>query len=286
VSIQEEDENLNEGLAMDLFNEGHTSQAVEMYKKLIERYPEKADYYRGQLEIISDDVNDDFSTEETPLSDYIESSGSLVDTKPFNEEPSKPTAEDKSTDLPEEKIQEQTADSEVDVPSFFEQIDIVDREKPETTQSFVPNEIVHQEDEPQSKIEEEEIVEGTPPGYDSDVTESAAIFLFNQGRNEEAIAIYRALMKKQPERKDYFAAQISILQNEPFVAEDTTTTNQDNADEEELTDDDVDFVNESTALMLFNQGKIDAAIEVFEKLKVRYPEKAAHFASQIAILKS
>lgn len=46
------------------------------------------------------------------------------------------------------------------------------------------------------------------------------------------------------------------------------------------------LVTESFARILENQGKIDKAIETYEKLSLKFPEKKAYFAEKIAALKN
>ena len=311
IPVIEEDENLNEGIAMDLFNEGRTKEAITMYKQLIERHPEKKAYYEGQLEIISDGVDLDFFEEESDTSvsetpensvqspivedhqqeegsskvDVIEELDKVDDNskeetiaeiiKPIEEEPEKIITEDK---------QDQKSDIAENTPDFFQSIDTEAYLEPENIQPevFEQKPIV---DEPTGQTEEVATNRGDA------ASESAAIFLFNQGRNEEAIEIYRRLMDQQPERSDYFLAQISILQNEPFITEEASTQKDNGSEESKVEEDTIeteeeDFVSESMALILFNQGKLDEAIQVFERLKEQYPEKAAHFDSQIDILRS
>lgn len=46
-----------------------------------------------------------------------------------------------------------------------------------------------------------------------------------------------------------------------------------------------DLASESLALIMVRQGKKDRAIEIYERLMVRQPEKMAYFADQIQKLK-
>ena len=301
--VVEEDENMNEGVAMDLFNEGRTDEAIAMYKQLIAKYPEKKGYYEGQLAIIADDT--DLSSMTTD--DSVDSSSKVEETNEVEDE-SKPAevvsnlvtkdreeeekldAIEPSIDLEvKTPIKEESKTSETtDTTDFFQSIDTEAYLEPETSKE-VEQEVFEQK--PILDDVQFEKANEVPENKESKVSESAAIFLFNQGRNEEAIDIYRQLMDQQPEREDYFLAQISILQNEPFIAEEvlpteTASDEQVEADADKTDGAGEDFISESTALILFNQGKVDEAIQVFERLKEQYPEKAAHFDSQIDILRS
>ncbi|HAS47009.1 MAG TPA: hypothetical protein DCS93_41380 [Microscillaceae bacterium] len=301
--VVEEDENMNEGVAMDLFNEGRTDEAIAMYKQLIAKYPEKKGYYEGQLAIIADDT--DLSS--TTTDDSVDSASKVEETnevedesKPAEvvsnlvtkerEEEEKPDAIEPTIDLEvKTPIKEESKTSETtDTTDFFQSIDTEAYLEPETSKE-VEQEVFEQK--PILDDVQFEKANEVPENKESKVSESAAIFLFNQGRNEEAIDIYRQLMDQQPEREDYFLAQISILQNEPFIAEEvlpteTASDEQVEADADKTDGAGEDFISESTALILFNQGKVDEAIQVFERLKEQYPEKAAHFDSQIDILRS
>ncbi|OJJ23850.1 hypothetical protein BKI52_05735 [marine bacterium AO1-C] len=294
--VVEEDEHMNEGIAMDLFNEGRTDEAITMYKQLIAKYPEKKGYYEGQLAIIAEDTDlSSLTTEESETSSkLVEEVENDVNTSKQDDFSSISIEADKTEDrfTSDEVIkpieEESKKSEEKETTDFFQSIDTEAYLEPETSKE-VPQDILDNTlaDQTSSQENKQEILENK----ESNVSESAAIFLFNQGRNEEAIDIYRQLMDKQPERRDYFLAQISILQNEPFIAEevakDATTTDEDINDEtEESNQEEDDFISESSALILFNQGKVDEAIQVFERLKERHPEKAAHFDSQIDILRS
>ncbi|MEO1655230.1 MAG: tetratricopeptide repeat protein, partial [Bacteroidota bacterium] len=45
-------EDLSERMAIQLFNQGKTTEAVEVYKKLIEKFPDKKTYFLSQIEIL------------------------------------------------------------------------------------------------------------------------------------------------------------------------------------------------------------------------------------------
>ena len=278
---------MNEGIAMDLFNEGRTDEAIAMYKQLIEKYPEKKGYYEGQLAIIAEDTDlSSFTDEESATSSPIIQETNQEEDQPAPEEEIKPS---ENLEVSESVQDESTSSTVEETTDFFQSIDTEAYLEPEVDTKALEEEVVY-EQKPIDDIQPE-ATSKVPENKDSNVSESAAIFLFNQGRNEEAIDIYRQLMDQQPERRDYFLAQISILQNEPFIAEETATkeTTQDEEvsnDTEKTNESDEDFISESTALILFNQGKLDEAIQVFERLKEQYPEKAAHFDSQIDILRS
>jgi tetratricopeptide (TPR) repeat protein len=112
------------------------------------------------------------------------------------------------------------------------------------------------------------------------VTESQAIFLFNQGKNEEAIKIYEQLMARNPLKATYYENQIKVLKGADLdKAKETKISNVSvNGGDNEP--------NEGMALQFFTQGKTEEAIAIYEQLMAKHPEKSTYFASQIEILKS
>ncbi|MCS6821807.1 MAG: tetratricopeptide repeat protein [Microscillaceae bacterium] len=285
---QDTQEEISETIAMDLFNEGKQEEAILMYKKLIKKYPGRKSYFQRQLAILTDDESY-LSYGEEDEDEQIESKATLQESKvevdttstPFiqpkeiehkkdletaisrisYELPAKPTTEHIETDYSsklEINPHTQSTEKEVDkkyVSSFFDDI----------------------EDDYEAKPQPATIL------YESD-----AILLFNQGKTQEAIEIYEKLIKQNPEKRDYYLNQIHILKSFEKPTEPTSENKVENFFEKiDITPKAIDEdISEIDAISLFNQGKIDEAIEIYRKLILKYPEKRNYYNSQIEILKS
>lgn len=77
-----------------------------------------------------------------------------------------------------------------------------------------------------------------------------------------------------------------FIQNEPRIVPDKEN---DYSEEEEIADqsikDDQEFISETLAMIYQRQGKINKAIEIYQKLSLKFPEKKRYFANLIEELK-
>ncbi len=130
----------------------------------------------------------------------------------------------------------------------------------------------------------------TNSNYEEDFTETKAIYLFNQGRNKEAIEIYEKLLEKNPQKASYYLSQINVIKSlEPElkpISQLNPTPSFISKEEEEPSNDNV--LSERLAIQLFNDGKLQEAIEIYNQLKAKEKreDKIAYYDQQIAILKS
>ncbi|NJL13677.1 MAG: tetratricopeptide repeat protein [Microscillaceae bacterium] len=117
--------------------------------------------------------------------------------------------------------------------------------------------------------------------------ENQAVLLFNQGKTQESIQVYEQLLERNPQKASYYLSQINVLksnlavESEPSLKKSTPTPNtpwKEHPEEE--------AIDERLAIELFNEGKVEEAVAVYEKLMNRYPEKKSYFRQQIEILKS
>ncbi|MDX2302124.1 MAG: tetratricopeptide repeat protein [Microscillaceae bacterium] len=133
---KEETDYINESEAIMLFNQGKNAEAIRIYESLIVKNPQKASYYRSQINVLR----------ETELG--------------LN---------------PENALSKKTEDSLQNQSGSFTPIDL--------------------------------------DAYTEEISERAAIQLFNLGNTGEAIAVYEKLILKFPEKKSYFLSQIEILRS-------------------------------------------------------------------------
>lgn len=153
ISVTDEDDIDDEKEAVFLFNQGKTKEAVAIYETLMQKFPNKKDYYRRQIQVL-DGYNLENNREEAGNTPVIESPNEVIG----------------------------TAESTEENLSFFDNLDIDTEES-----SYAID--------------------------DDSLSEGQALDLFNEGRTEEAVKIYKLLMEKNPEKADYYRNQIDILKN-------------------------------------------------------------------------
>ncbi|MCU0437654.1 MAG: tetratricopeptide repeat protein [Raineya sp.] len=163
--------------ALRLFNEGNTKESIEIYEKLKEISPDKAEYYQSQIDIFKMDFSAiELKEDDVLLQDFLET----------------PAPKDETHDL---KVESVEIEKEVIVEKVTEYI-----EKKE-------EELV----EPLEKNTEEKSLEEVET--EKEVTEQQALAYFNEGKISEAVEIYKQLMLQNPDKKAYFASQIEILES-------------------------------------------------------------------------
>ncbi|NJO01801.1 MAG: tetratricopeptide repeat protein, partial [Bacteroidia bacterium] len=211
--------NLNEGKAMGLYYDGKVKEAIEMYENLMAAYPDKHSYYHDQLITL---VGPDYEKyKDTPAETEVshqprekeKDSGSRsffegIDAYEPEPKPAYPTNNylPLPTDTPDKNADNDTT------ASFFDSLEPQEPEEPEEQPDFYPasDEDTLRPNEPTPDYP----TYTNPPEEESHyLNESQAILLFNQGKNDEAIAIYENLIARNPEKASYYMSQINVLKD-------------------------------------------------------------------------
>ena len=224
-----------------------SDEAIAMYKKLMELYPDKSTHYQEQLNALvgskaSDDTPQDQNTTETSTintdQSFFEGIGSQDDTPDssisdipetqsasddtINQDSSHNNLDTTIADSPETTIADtpkseepiiNTTESDDANQSFFDQISNDNQDTPPTLSSELAND---SNEDLTSSVPDVTSLE--PIGLDNAeetdyINESEAIMLFNQGKNAEAIKIYEMLIHKNPQKASYYRSQINVLKD-------------------------------------------------------------------------
>lgn len=293
----------NEGLALGLYYDGKEKEAMDMYKKLMEFYPEKRDYYRDEVIMLVGKKTyksyfDDFIQSEPQNSPAQETAviENFKDTVVFDIEASKNLPEE----MPQISLQIEETGNQNTVNSFFEDIEsesentntfesppttyLSEEEKPyfDNIESLTFPESIA--DLPPLEIPAPEEAHALPTAIDAEaifLTENQAIAFFNQGKLDLAVDIYEQLIKQNPIKTAYYESQIRVLREtiretlRPAKKVETQTQSDENEEP-----------SEDLAIRLFMQEKTAEAIGVYEKLIELNPNKRTYFLRQIEVLKS
>ncbi|TAF67292.1 MAG: hypothetical protein EAZ55_02940 [Cytophagales bacterium] len=287
TTIDTEPENpLTESQALKFINENEWQAALDVYQKLKKLSPEKADYYENQINILEETLNQhniQKITEET-----TEENISFFDTILEEQE----TTQDATTYTPENFIQTTTT------------TDIQEEYETESSNTIVLKEGFLMEQDAAEAAEDKSLKsEANNPIELSQVdnpNEALAMQYFNAGDTAKAMELYKKLILFNPEKETYYLRQIEILSSdiETLNQEYTTTPEKTDKKEENImveeekittfapTIENNDEISETTAIQYFNEGNMTKAIQVYEKLMEKYPDKKDYFQSQIEVLKS
>ncbi len=166
-----------------------------------------------------------------------------------------------------------------------------DAQAPETEEPFE----IKPEPKPDTSFFDELKEEDTPPSrtgsyLDDDLVEPKAIYFVNQGRNKEAIEVYEQLLERNPQKASYYLSQINVIKNleleqKPALKPTKNPAPEPKVEEEPSSE---NMLNERLAIQLFNDGKLEEAIDIYNQLKAKEKreDKIAYYNQQIAILKS
>ncbi len=315
-------EEVNEGKAMGLYYDGKIEESIAMYQRLMELYPDKKEYYTVNLRtLVGEDLDKYLPSSESPLKD---SSPSPQDTtqsffdgisqeepnppaeeiqntvvEPENKElgttlnePSTPSENASYTDTPaetktpqpEEPLEpENTVQNEIipeikrDTGSFFDQIP----EDPEPFKLPAKETILDPQDEP-------EIASLTDHDNQAEVTSEA----LPEQKIEETPVQEKPSKEEPPSERQATESTIPAevdpnpepeAESEPSALEaspeETPATPEGSQDLDEQ-----NYLDESEAILLFNQGRSEEAIDLYQQLIERNPQKASYFKSQIQVL--
>jgi tetratricopeptide (TPR) repeat protein len=105
------------------------------------------------------------------------------------------------------------------------------------------------------------------------------------GNTDETIGeIARAIQNKPDKKQTLIEKFLEAQPKMPQVKDQESESPMDSQKQKELEND--DFVTETLATIYAQQGYYKKAIQIFEKLSLKYPEKSTYFAAQIEKIKT
>lgn len=276
------DDSVTETLALSYYQKGEIEQAVEIYQKLLIKYPDRENYYSNRIQELQQELAkqseekisltelnpDELSTETTSFFDSLDED--LEKIEEIKEDAS--ISEKKAIQLFNEKryqeaiaVYELLIAKDVDKADYYlKQIEVLRQE-----QDF------HQKT---SSLEENNTAV-VLDNLDDEVSESKAMALYGQGRRDEAIAMYQVLINEEPDKKAYYESQLTILSEEG-------NSNVPDSVFSSETSTDANVLDENTAMNLFIEGKVEEAVQIYQQLITLHPDRADYFQKQIEVLKS
>jgi len=293
----------NEGLALGLYYDNKVPEAIDMYKKLMEIYPERREYYQEQVMMLVGKKIYNASFEQinktSPKEIVLEiqpEAQIVVEPETETQVVIEPETETQVVIEPETETQvvvEPETERQQSIQDFFEDIEIepisqISRNLAINTNAYLTNEekpfFDDIEDFAIAPIEKIETPQPDATTIDAEVvflTESQAISLFNQGKMQDAIAIYDQLIKQNPPKTSYYQSQIRVLretiQEALRPAKKSVMENKPAENEEP---------SEDLAIRYFTMERTAEAIAIYEQLMEKHPEKRKHYLRQIDVLKS
>lgn len=305
-------ETVNEGKALGLFYEGKKKEAVQMYRHLMEMYPEKSEYYHenmmdlvGNKYILREIENTPDTSEDSTkptISDVIAEPEKTITAEDFNEialplDIQTPTAEEsievnKAKHLHEEPISEFEQDffdnhSEAvnqiteDENEHFAQLISLDAEhdQEEIIDTYNPLEEVT----PLLDVEENTIItEDKNKSFFDTITDTST--------QVEENGFFESIEPKAIQENEILEIPRNFIVEDELSQIENKTTNEIAFEipiqsEEINNQEEEHYYSESEAILLFNQGKNQEAIFIYEKLIQSNPSKANYYANQIQVLK-
>lgn len=278
------DDSVTETLALSYYQKGEVKNSIEVYQKLLIKYPDRESYYYGRIKDLEGELQqqeeanltklnpNELSTETTSFFDSLDED--LEKIEETNEDSS--ISEKKAIQLFNEKrYQEAIAVYELLVAQdsekadyYLKQIEVLRQE-----QDFQQKTSDLQEDSTPTVVEDNHL--------NDEVSEAKAMALYSEGKREEAMTMYQTLIQEEPEKKAYYESQLAILSDEG-----NTNTNLSNSDFSSEVSTQENTIDENTAMNLFIEGKVEEAIKIYEQLSSLYPDRADYFQKQIEVLKS
>ncbi|TAE08137.1 MAG: hypothetical protein EAZ95_17530 [Bacteroidetes bacterium] len=260
----------NEGIALGLYYDGKEKEAIEMYKKLMEFYPEKKDYYQEEAIMLVGKKAYFASFENVPAK--------TTEAKQAGEQENLPTAQTET--LP--TVEAEQAGEQEALPTA----------QTETLPAVEVVQAGEQENLPTAQTETLPTVETEQAGEQENLptaqnTENTNIHEFFEHIETPVEVSHKPEIPQNEylteEERPFFDSIEKLEASEPVQTElpplEIVQTDSPTIDEEAV------FLTESQAIAFFNQGKLDASVNTYEQLIKQNPIKTAYYESQIRVLR-
>jgi tetratricopeptide (TPR) repeat protein len=309
----------SEKIALDFFHDGKIEGAEEVFKQLVQINPQKASYYYKQLAILTDKpeyltlAEENEPKEDEEVAPFFENipEASLSETETLINQSSESTSffegigseDDINTSEISREIEEDTISSD-DLQEENESINLSKVENTYKDNISFFDEI--EEDVPDNSFFEETEA-NTDKVYNLDsliaapiqkapnqVTEDTSSFFAELEALDDIHIVERVADDTDPfEELKRKSSDVSETE-EPFVFKpeskpDTSFSNQiedKNQPPLRQSQQKTEELSEEKAVYFFNEGKNKKAIEIYEQLLEKNPQKASYYISQINVIKS
>ncbi|MBL7883532.1 MAG: hypothetical protein JNL69_05655 [Bacteroidia bacterium] len=234
--------------------------SIEVHSSLITEkinVPEKGLIEEKVIEHVSEVIKDDIPVEQSKTDNEFESTISII-----------PSAE---KDELEKEFLNNVADTSVEIELLSESLDINEK----TESDFILN---NNSSEPLKKLEAQENIQ---INNTENISFTDWLKLVDKGE-KQSVEEQKELNSKQPSAFDLID---KFIREEPKISRPKAEFfNPVNIAKQSVADD-ITFVSETLAKIYVLQGNYAKAIQAYENLRLKYPEKRLYFASQIKNLR-
>ncbi len=298
-------EDISEAKALGLFHDGDTDGAEQMFKQLVLQHPQKAAYYYKQLEILTDKpeyaqlAKEHEPQEEKQASPFFENipDSSLSETEILISQASESISESESFFEGIGEDDENTLKNTDEHPEEENstQIEEYTEVKENTPNSFFDTLNTEEDEEEQTEYHPEQIISKPDTAHPNQITENEKDFFLELAAVEDIHTIERSADSEQNPFEDLNRKRADVSETEEpfeFKPEPKPDSQLFSAGKNEnepparymatLSED----ISEPKAIHFFNQGRNKEAIEIYEQLLERNPQKASYYLSQINVIKN